>query len=135
MPSLNKVHLIGNLTRDPEFKTTNSGTSVAQIGLAINQTFSKNGEKKEETTFVDITLWGKLADLANQYLKKGNPVFIEGRLRNESWVDKETGKKRSKMTVVGDSIQFLSSKNSSSKEADPNVGYEDSGSNDDDIPF
>lgn len=108
MPSLNTVLLIGNLTRDPEVKYTNSGKAIADIGLAINRKYTDgNGERKEDVTFVDVKLWGKLADLAGQYLKKGRPVFIEGRLQTESWEDKQTGQKRSKMIVVGEQMQFL----------------------------
>lgn len=99
--------IIGNLTRDPSVKYTPKGTAVAEIGIAINRKYSVDGEKREETTFVDVALFGKTAELAGQYLKKGKPVYIEGRLQNESWEDKATGQKRSKMRVVADSIQFL----------------------------
>ena len=90
MPSLNKVMLIGNLTRDPELRHTSKGTSVAELGLAINRVWKdESGQKQEETTFVDVTLWGRLADLAQQYLIKGRPVYIEGRLNLDTWDDKE----------------------------------------------
>lgn len=112
MPNLNKVMLIGTLTRDPEVKFTPKGTAVADVGIAINHPFTANGEKREETTFVDVELWGKTAELAGEYLKKGKPVFIEGRLKLETWDDKTTGQKRSKMKVVGESMQFLGSKDS-----------------------
>jgi single stranded DNA-binding protein len=87
MASLNRVLLIGNLTRDPEVRhTSNKGTAVCDIGLAINRIVGGDeGEKKEETTFVDVTLWGRQAEIAGQFLKKGRPVFIEGRLRTETW--------------------------------------------------
>ena len=107
MANVNKVILIGNLTRDPEVKTTPKGTSVAQISLAINRKYKVGEEMKEETTFVDIELWGRLAEIAGQYAKKGNPLYIEGRLKQDSWDDKETGKKRTKMLVVGESLQLL----------------------------
>src|SRR5215210_6315609 len=103
MASLNKVMLIGNCTRDPEVRYTPKGTAVAELGLAINRYFQgENGEKREETTFVDVTLWSRLAELAGEYLKKGKPVFIEGRLQLDSWDDKTTGQKRSKLRVVGE---------------------------------
>ncbi|MFV1993795.1 MAG: single-stranded DNA-binding protein [Verrucomicrobiales bacterium] len=110
MASLNKVMLIGNLTRDPEVRYTPKGTAVTDIGLAVNRNYTTDsGEKREETTFVDITLWGRTAEIAGQYLSKGRPVFVEGRLQLDSWEDKNTGDKRSKLKVVGDNIQFLGS--------------------------
>jgi single-strand DNA-binding protein len=108
MANLNKVMLIGNLTRDPEVRFTPSGKAVADISLAINRVWNNDqGQKQEETTFVDITLWGRQAELAQQYLTKGRGVYIEGRLQMDSWDDKETGKKRTKLKVVGDNLQFL----------------------------
>lgn len=110
MASVNKVMLIGNLTRDPEVRYTPKGSAVADIGLAINRYFTmENGEKREETTFVDVVLWGRQAELAQQYLGKGRPVFIEGRLQLDTWDDKTTGQKRSKLRVVGENMQFLGS--------------------------
>ena len=110
MANLNKVMLIGNLTRDPEIKYTPKGSAVADIGLAINRNYTlDSGEKREETIFVDVVLWGRLAELAGQYLKKGRSVFIEGRLQLDTWDDKQTGQKRSKMRVVGETMQFLGS--------------------------
>lgn len=113
MASLNKVMLIGNLTRDPEVRYTPKGTAVTEIGLAVNRIVGggEGGDRREETTFVDVTLWGKTAELAGQYLKKGRPVFIEGRLQLESWQDKTTGQSRSKLTVVGEGMQFLGGRN------------------------
>ena len=108
MANLNKVMLIGNLTRDPEIKYAPKGSAVADIGLAINRNYTlENGEKREETTFVDVVLWSRLAELAGQYLKKGRSVYIEGRLQLDSWDDKQTGQKRTKMRVVGEVMQFL----------------------------
>ena len=108
MANLNKVMLIGNLTRDPEIKYTPKGSAVADIGLAINRNYTlESGEKREETTFVDVVLWSRLAELAGQYLKKGRSVYIEGRLQLDSWDDKQTGQKRTKMRVVGEVVQFL----------------------------
>lgn len=118
MANLNKVMLIGNLTRDPEIRHTAKGTAVAEISLAINRTWSDDsGQKQEETTFVEVTLWGKTAELAEKYLTKGRPVYIEGRLQLDSWDDKETGKKRSKLKVVGDTMQFISDGRNRSEQA------------------
>ena len=104
MANLNRVLLIGNLTRDPEVRYTPKGTAVAEIGLAVNRIYSgEDGEKKEETTFVDVTLWARQAEIAGQYLKKGRPVFIEGRLQLDTWDDKQTGQKRSRLRVVSES--------------------------------
>ena len=112
MANLNKVFLIGNLTRDPELRYTPSGTAVAQLGLATNRRWKdrQSGEMREETTFVDVELWSKQAELAGQYLAKGRPVFIEGRLRLDQWEDRNTGQKRSKLKVVGERFQFLGSR-------------------------
>jgi len=111
MPNLNKVMLIGNLTRDPDVRYTPKGTAVADIGMAINRYYSADsGERREETTFVDVTLWGRQAEVAGQYLKKGRPVYIEGRLQLDSWDDKTTGQKRTKLKVVGEQMQLLGSR-------------------------
>ncbi len=112
MANYNKVILIGNLTRDPQSRFTPKGTEVCEIGLAINSSYNDKATntKKEETTFVDVTLWGKLAELAGEYLVKGKQVMIEGRLKLDTWDDKESGQKRSKLTVVGENMQFLGGK-------------------------
>ena len=108
MANVNKVILIGNLTRDPEVRHTPKGTAVGDIALAINRSYSaENGEKREETTYVDVTLWGRIAEIAQQYLRKGRPVYIEGRLQMDSWEDKGTGQKRSKLKVVAEALQLL----------------------------
>ena len=108
MASLNKVMLIGNLTRDPEVRYTPKGSAVADLALAVNRTYTaENGEKREEVTYVDIVLWAKLAEIAGQYLQKGAPIFIEGRLQMDQWEDKQTGQKRTKIRVVGENFQFL----------------------------
>ncbi len=112
MANLNKVMLIGNLTRDPEIKFLPKGSAVAELGLAINRYWTtESGEKKEETTFVDVTLWGRQAEIARDYLSKGKPVYIEGRLQLDSWDDKQTGQKRSKLRVTGEQMQLLGSRN------------------------
>lgn len=108
MASLNKVMLIGNCTRDPEIRYTPKGTAVTELGLAVNRRFTAdNGEKREEVTFIDVTLWGRTAEVANEYLRKGRPVYIEGRLQLDSWDDKATGQKRSKLKIVGEEMQLL----------------------------
>jgi single-strand DNA-binding protein len=110
MPSLNKTFLIGNLTRDPDLRYTPKGTPVAEIGLAINRTWTEDGQKHEQLTFVDVILWNRVAEIAQQYLRKGNPVFIEGRLQLDTWEDKQTGQKRSRLRVVGENLQLLGHK-------------------------
>jgi single-strand DNA-binding protein len=108
MANVNKVILIGNVTRDPEVKFTPKGSAVADLGLAINRNYTlDNGEKREETTFVDVELWGRLAEIAGEYAKKGRPIYIEGRLRMDTWEDKASGQKRSRMKVVGENLQLL----------------------------
>ena len=111
MASLNKVMLIGNVTRDPEVKYTPKGSAVADLGLAINRTYTnQSGEKVEEVTYVDVELWGRLAEIAGEYAKKGRPIFIEGRLRIDSWEDKQSGQKRNRLKVVGEGLQLLGSR-------------------------
>lgn len=108
MANVNKVILIGNVTRDPEVKFTSKGSAVTDVGLAINRNYTlDSGEKREETTFVDVELWGRLAEIAGEYAKKGRPIYIEGRLRMDSWEDKASGQKRSRMKVVGENLQLL----------------------------
>ena len=109
MASLNKVLLIGNLTRDPQVRYTPRGTAVAEIGLAVNDSWfdKQSNTRKETTTFVDITLWGRDAEVAGEYLAKGRSICIEGRLQLDSWDDKETGQKRSKLRVVCERMQML----------------------------
>lgn len=110
MANLNKVMLIGNLTRDIELKTLPGGSSVASFGLAINRSWvDANKEKREEVTFVDCTAWGKTGEIMAKYLSKGRPVYVEGRISTDSWDDKETGQKRTKTKVVVESFQFLDS--------------------------
>jgi single-strand DNA-binding protein len=109
MASFNKVILLGNLTRDPQVKYTPGGTAVAEIGLAVNRFWfdKQSNSRREETTFVDVTLWGRDAEVAGEYLAKGRPVLIEGRLQLDTWDDKQTGQKRSKLRVVGEKMQLL----------------------------
>jgi single-strand DNA-binding protein len=111
MASFNKVILVGNLTRDPEVRYTPKGTAVTDIGLAVNRVYTTdNNEKREEVTFIDVTLWGRTAEIAGEYLKKGRPCLIEGRLQMDTWDDKQTGQKRSKLKVIGEGLQLLGSR-------------------------
>jgi single-strand DNA-binding protein len=109
MASYNRVILVGNLTRDPEVRYIPSGKAVCELGLAVNRTwFDKaSNSRKEDTTFVDVTLWDRTAEIAGEYLAKGRSVLIEGRLQLDTWDDKETGKKRSKLRVVGEQMTML----------------------------
>ena len=110
MASFNKVILAGNLTRDPELRYTPKGTAVARITLAVNRTYTgENGEKKEEVSFVDIDAWSRQAEVIAQYMKKGRPLLVEGRLKQDTWEDKNTKQKQSKLKVVLESFSFIDS--------------------------
>jgi single-strand DNA-binding protein len=110
MANYNRVILAGNLTRDPELRYTPKGSAIADLGMAINRTWkSETGEMKEEVTFVDVVAYGRTAEVISQYLKKGRPLLVEGRLRLETWEDKQTNQKKSKLRVVCESFQFLDS--------------------------
>ena len=127
MANVNKVILIGNVTRDPEVKFTPKGSAVADVGLAINRNYTlDNGEKREETIFVDVELWGRLAEIAGEYAKKGRPIYIEGRLRMDTWEDKASGQKRSRMKVVGENIQLLGGRASGGGGEDEGGGHHES---------
>ncbi len=151
---INKVSLYGNLTRDPELKALPSGTQVASFGMATNRTFKdKDGKKQEQVEFHNISMFGRQAEVAAQYLKKGRPVFVEGRLQTRSWDDKETGKKMYRTEIVVDNFQFgpqaggeganttKSFSGDSASEPKPaaasagKVEYPDEDINPDDIPF
>ncbi|HBM17154.1 MAG TPA: single-stranded DNA-binding protein [Lentisphaeria bacterium] len=106
MASFNKVILMGNLTRDPRAGSNPNGSAVCDFSIAINRRYSVNGQEKEEVCFVDIVTWGKQADSCGKYLQKGSSVLVEGRLKSESWNDKE-GNKRSRLVVTAERIQFL----------------------------
>ncbi|MFG0319640.1 MAG: single-stranded DNA-binding protein [Planctomycetota bacterium JB042] len=146
MTNLNKVFLMGRLTRDPEQRFISSGQAVTNLGVAINRTFTTNGEKREETTFVDVEAWGQRGDLIAKYLKKGNPIFIEGRLKFDTWESKE-GEKRSKLRVVLDNFQFIGGgaqrTDSQEEQLDPSHfgidpsggGAAEAGGGGDDVPF
>src|SRR3954462_4118635 len=126
MASFNKVILLGNLTRDPEVRYTPKGSAVCDLGIAVNRSYTlDNGEKREEVTFVDVTLWARLAEIAGEYLKKGRPVFIEGRLQLDTWDDKQSGQKRSKLRVIGETMQLLGSRPGGSGGGSSDSGDED----------
>lgn len=128
MASFNRVILVGNLTRDVELRYTPSGTAVTEVGLAVNDRVKRNDEWVDETTFVDITLWGRTAEVASEYLAKGSSVLIEGRLKLDSWEDKNDGKKRYKLRVVGEKMQMLGSRKSSGDNSSSSNSYSEAGS-------
>lgn len=115
MASFNKVILVGNLTRDPEVRYLASGTALCEIGLAVNEKWKDkaSGDMKEKVTFIDITLWGRTAEIAGEYLAKGKSVMIEGKLDLDTWDDKETGKKRQKLKVTGQNLVMLGGRSDS----------------------
>lgn len=115
MPSFNRTILLGNLTRDVELRYITSGTAVTDISLAVNDRVKKGDQWVDETTFVDVTLWGRKAEIANEYLAKGSSVLIEGRLKMESW--EKDGQKRSKLKVIGENLQLLGGKRGDSQPA------------------
>jgi single-strand DNA-binding protein len=144
--SFNKVILIGNLTRDIELRRTNSSTAVTDLGLAVNdRRKNPQGEWVDEVTFVDVTLWGRQAEVASEYLNKGSRVLIEGRLQLDQWDDKDTGQKRSKLKVVGSQLIMLGGRGEGAGGSEASEGsYSDSAEPapqsssvpaDDDIPF
>lgn len=115
MATLNKVILMGNLTRDPELRRVGNNSAVCNMGLAVNRRYTTaSGENREETCFVDIEVWERQAENCQQYLRKGSLILVEGRLRQDRWEDKETGAARSKLMVRGDNVQFLSTDSSRS---------------------
>jgi single-strand DNA-binding protein len=139
MPNFNKVFLMGNLTKDPELRYTSGGAPVANLRMAINRVYKmQSGETKEETCFVTVVVWRKQAEAAGEHLKKGDPLFVEGRLQSRSW-ETDDKQKRSIIEVVADRIQFLSrgksAATSSDPEADVPAAEETHASSDEDIPF
>ena len=130
MASFNKVMLMGNLTRDPELRYTSNGSAVASFGLAVNRKFKQGDELKEDVCFVDITVWGKQGENCAEYLSKGRPAFIEGRLQFSTW--ESEGQKRSKLEVVANTVQFLGSRSDS--QAGSSSG-QPSATEEDDVPF
>jgi single-strand DNA-binding protein len=128
MANLNRVLLIGNLTRDPELRVTPKGTAICQFGLAISRSFKdESGQTREEATFVDIEAWGKQGELIAKYCTKGRPLFVEGRLRFDQWEDKTTQQKRSKLKVVLENFQFLGGREGGAPGAGGTAGGADDG--------
>jgi len=125
MASLNKVFLMGNVTRDPDYRQVAGNSSVCSFGLAVNRQFtSARGETREEVCFVDIETWGRTAETVSQYVRKGYLVFVEGRLRYDQWDDRETGKKRSRLTVIAERVQFLNNPPQGQQGGNAQYGYE-----------
>ena len=155
MASFNKVILAGNLTRDPELRYTPKGSAIVKIGLAVNRSWKNEaGESKEEVTFIDVEAWGRQGEVIAQYMRKGRPLLIEGRLRLDTWEDKNTHQKQSKLKVVLESFSFIDSKGTDSgpmppsaeaprrsapapapKPPEPSEAGEPSGPEEDDVPF
>ncbi len=127
MANLNKVMIIGNLTADPEVRTTPRGNSLTELRLAVNRITNGqgDGERREETTFLDVTCWGRTGEIAAQYLSKGRPVFIEGRLQQDSWEDKQTGQRRSRIRIIAENLQLLGGRGEGSSQGG---GYQQRGS-------
>lgn len=122
MASLNKVFLIGNLTRDPEARVTPKGTTICQFGIAVSRKFKdEGGAQREETCFVDVEAWGKQGEAVVKYLTKGKPCLVEGRLKLDTWEDKTSGQKRSKLKVVLENVQFLGARGEGSEAQDAPV--------------
>lgn len=118
MPNLNSVSLMGNLTKAPELRATPKGTSVCAFSLAINESYRDDqGQARQETTYVDVEAWGKQAETIGQHVAKGDPLYVEGKLRNDQWEDKASGQKRTRMKVVLTNFQFLKSKAATGNEA------------------
>lgn len=141
MSTLNRVFLMGNLTRDPEVRYTPSGTAVGDLGLAVNETYkNKAGENVESTVFVDVEVWSRQAETCAEYLYKGSPVFVEGRLKLDQW-ENQQGEKRSKLRVRADRVQFLGTPkrsdtaDASHSEAPASDVHPEPVGDDEDIPF
>jgi len=141
MSTLNRVFLMGNLTRDPEVRYTPSGTAVGDLGLAINENYkNKAGETVESTVFVDVEVWARQAETCAEYLYKGSPVFVEGSLKLDQWTNQQ-GEKRSKLAVSANRVQFLGAPKRGAETADasqhsmPPPEHEESVADEDDIPF
>ena len=125
MASFNRVILVGNITRDLELRYISSGSAVVELGLAVNDRVKRNDQWVDETTFVDVTLWGRTAEVANQYLSKGSPILIEGRLKLDTW--EKDGQKRSKLRVIGERMQMLGGREGGPRGGGPRGGSEGAG--------
>ncbi|MBO34787.1 MAG: single-stranded DNA-binding protein [Verrucomicrobiales bacterium] len=147
MPNYNKVILMGRLTRDPEVRYASNGNAIAKLSVAVNRVWrNKEGQQQEETTFVDVDAFGRQAETISQYLSKGRPIFLEGRLKLDQWDDKQTGQKRSRLGVVLDRFEFIDSRGESGGSgggggnfAQPDAPTDSGGGSpppeDDDVPF
>tara|TARA_Y100001934_G_C12147011_1_gene675417 strand:+ start:128 stop:574 length:447 start_codon:yes stop_codon:yes gene_type:complete len=148
MASFNKVILMGNLTRDPELRYTPSGTAIAKLGLAVNRVWrDAEGQQKEEVTFVDVDAFGKQAETLGQYMQKGRPILVEGRLKLDQWEDKNTGQNRSRLGVVLERFSFVGGvggqaggggaapQQSAPPPSEPAAGPPVDAPGDDDVPF
>jgi single-strand DNA-binding protein len=146
MASFNKVILMGNLTRDPELRYTPKGTAVAKLGLAVNRSWrNADGQQQDETTFVDVDAFGKQAETLGQYMQKGRPILVEGRLKLDQWEDKNTGQNRSKLGVILEKFSFVGGGSQNGGTTSPSqatappptseVPPFDDGPSDDDVPF
>lgn len=136
MPDLNKVFLAGNLTRDPELKYLSNGNPLCKLGLAVSRKFkTKDGDLREETLFINVTVWGKSAEFCGENLKKGRPVLVEGRLRSNDWEDKNTGQKRTMIEVTADRVQQMSWEDRGSYASSSSSRKEEEPVAEDDIPF
>ena len=126
MANLNKVMLIGNLTADPDVRTTPRGTPVTELRIAVNRVTSgpNEGERREEATYLDVTCWGRTGEIAAQYLAKGRPVFIEGRLQQDTWEDKQTGQRRSRIRIVAENLQLLGGRDGAPQGGGNGGGYQ-----------
>ncbi len=126
MANLNKVMIIGNLTADPEVRTTPRGASLTELRLAVNRVTNGQGEgeRREETTFLDVTCWGRTGEIAAQFLAKGRPVFIEGRLQQDTWEDKQTGQRRSRIRIVAENLQLLGGRGEGAPQGGNGGGYQ-----------
>lgn len=128
MPNLNKVMLMGNLTRDPELRKTPKGKFVTDVSLAINRYYmGDDGIRRDDITFVEVTLWGRLAEIVCQYCGKGRPLYVEGRLQLDTWEDRSTGQQRTRLKVVGENIQLLGGRDENPPQM-PMGGYENDSS-------
>lgn len=123
MASLNKVLLLGNLSREVDLRHTQGGNAVCEFGLAVSRKFTSNGQQQEEVCFVDIEVWGKIAENCKQYLSKGSQVAVEGRLKLEQWEDRNGGGKRSKLKVLAENVQFIGSRRDDNSNRSDNGGY------------
>ena len=147
MPNYNKVILMGRLTRDPEVRYASNGNAIAKLSVAVNRVWrNKEGQQQEETTFVDVDAFGRQAETISQYLSKGRPIFLEGRLKLDQWDDKQTGQKRSRLGVVLDRFEFIDSRGEGGGSgggggnfAQPDASTDSGGGSpppeDDDVPF